>query len=146
YDGILAGAPAHNRTHLHTALIAQYSATHRPAPATGYIPTTKLDVVNQAVLKQCLAQDKGAKTDAFLTDPRNCTFDPASLQCPGNVDGPNCLTSDQVAAMNAYYQGSFNPRTGIPINPGGARGSETSNVNALGFAFNENDTEPSFDS
>ena len=28
YDGILAGAPAFNRTHLHTVSIAQYRATH----------------------------------------------------------------------------------------------------------------------
>ncbi len=32
YDGKLAGAPAHNRTHLHTVLIAQYAATIRPRP------------------------------------------------------------------------------------------------------------------
>ena len=28
YDGILAGAPAFNRTHIHTVTVAQYRATH----------------------------------------------------------------------------------------------------------------------
>jgi len=34
-----------------------------------YIPVTKFDVINQAVLAQCRGQDGGAKSDAFLTDP-----------------------------------------------------------------------------
>ena len=143
YDGILAGAPAFNRTHLHTILIAQYRATHK-TPAS-YIPATKFDVVNNAVLAQCRKQDGGAPNDPFLTDPRDCKFDPASLQCPGG-DGPNCLNPDQVAAMKVYYAGSTNLSNGALIAPGNARGSETSNPGALGFAFNESSTEPTFDS
>jgi feruloyl esterase len=144
YDGILAGAPAFNRTHLHTVTVAQYRATH--IPATGYIPATKLDVVNQAVLAQCRGQDGGAKSDAFLTDPRDCKFDPAKLQCPANTDAPNCLTADQVTAMKEYYRGPVNPSTGAVINPGNMPGSETSNPASLGLALNENLNEPSFDS
>jgi len=144
YDGILAGAPAHNRTHLHTVTVAQYRATH--IPTTGFIPATKFDMINQAVLAQCHGQDGGAPTDPFLTDPRNCSFDPAKLQCPGNVDGTNCLTTDQVNAMKVYYKGPVNPSNNAIINPGNMPGSETSNASALGFALNESLTEPSFDS
>ena len=143
YDGILAGAPAFNRTHLHTVLISQYRATHR-TPAS-LIPATKLDVVNRAVLAQCLKSSGGAPNDPFLTDPRDCNFDPASLKCPA-VDGPTCLNADQVAAMKVYYAGSTNLANGAIINPGNARGSETSNPASLGFALNENSTEPTFDS
>src|ERR1043165_763349 len=144
YDGILAGAPAFNRTHIHTVTVAQYRATH--ATAASYIPPTKLDVVNQAVLAQCRARDGGAATDAFLTDPRLCKFAPATLACPAGLDAPNCLNPDQVAAMKVYYTGSTNLATGAIINPGNARGSETSNPAALGFALNESLNEPSFDS
>ncbi len=144
YDGILAGAPAYNRTHLHTVLIASYRATH--LPPTGFIPATKFDMVNKAVLAQCRGQDGGLRSDAFLTDPRDCAFDPAQLQCPANLDAPNCLTTDQVNAMNVYYKGSVNPSNGAVINPGNMRGSETSNPLALGFALNESLTEPAFDS
>jgi feruloyl esterase len=143
YDGILAGAPAFNRTHLHTVTISQYRATHRTPQS--YIPITKLDVVNNAVLAQCRRQDGGAPTDSFLTDPRDCKFDPASLQCPLG-DGPNCLNPDQVAAMKVYYEGATNLSNGAVIVPGNARGSETSNVAALGFALNESANEPQFDS
>src|SRR5882724_9422828 len=144
YDGILAGAPAFNRTHLHTVGVAQYRATHL-AP-TSYIPATKFDVINQAVLAQCRGQDGGAKTDAFLTDPRECKFDPAMLACPAGTDGPSCLNPDQVAAMKSYYAGSINLANGAVINPGNARGSETSNPAALGLALNESLAEPNFDS
>jgi feruloyl esterase len=144
YDGVLAGAPAFNRTHLHTVLVSDYRATHM-SPAS-YIPPSKLDVVNQAVVAQCRGQDGGAPNDPFLTDPRDCKFDPAVLQCPLGTDGATCLNSDQVAAMNAYYKGSVNLANGALINPGNARGSETSNPAALGFALNESSTEPTFDS
>jgi len=144
YDGILAGAPAFNRTHIHTVTVAQYRATH--ITPTAYIPPTKLDAVNQAVLAQCRAKDGGAAADSFLTDPRLCKFDPATLACPAGLDAPNCLNPDQVAAMKVYYAGSTNLATGAIINPGNARGSETSNPAALGFALNESLNEPSFDS
>jgi len=111
-----------------------------------YIPPSKLDVVNQAVLAQCRGRDGGAATDAFLTDPRDCKFDPAMLACPAGTDGPACLNADQVDAMKVYYAGPTNPATGALINPGNARGSETSNPAALGLAFNESLNEPSFDS
>src|SRR5260370_7106630 len=141
YDGILAGAPAFNRTHLHTVLISEYRATHQTLAS--YIPPSKLDVVNSAVLAQCRQQDGGAPNDPFLTDPRDCKFDPASLQCPVG-DAPTCLNADQVAAMKVYYTGSTNLSTGALIAPGNARGSETSNVSALGVALNESSTEPLF--
>jgi feruloyl esterase len=143
YDGILAGAPAFNRTHLHTVLVADYRAAHK-TPAS-YIPPTKLDVVNNAVLAQCRKQDGGAPNDPFLTDPRDCKFDPASLKCPAG-DGPTCLNADQVQVMKTYYAGSTNLSNGAVIAPGNARGSETSNPAALGFALNESSTEPTFDS
>jgi feruloyl esterase len=143
YDGILAGAPAYNRTHLHTVLIADYRATHR-TPAS-YIPATKLDAVNRAVLAQCPKQDGAAPNDPFLTDPRDCKFDPASIQCTG-ADGPSCLNADQVAAMKVYYAGSTNLSNGAVITPGYMRGSETSNPAALGFVLNESSNEPTFDS
>ena len=48
--------------------------------------------------------------------------------------------------MKVYYAGSTNLATGTIIAPGNARGSETSNPAALGFALNESSTEPTFDS
>jgi feruloyl esterase len=46
------------------------------------------------VLKQCAGQDGGVKTDRFLTDPRDCHFDPRRLQCSGTNKPPFCLSDE----------------------------------------------------
>src|SRR5207247_10950744 len=119
---VAAALPPFTRTHLHTRTFAQQRETH--ASAASYIPATKFDVVNQAVLAQCRAKDGGAPTDAFLTDPRICKFDPATLACPAGLDVPSRLTADQFAAMKAYYAVAVNLATGALINPGNARASD----------------------
>jgi tannase/feruloyl esterase len=143
YDGILAGAPAFNRTHLHMAGLAGWQATH--ATPGSFIQTGQLSLINKAVLKQCVGQDGGAATDQFLTDPRDCDFDPKSLLCTGGQVPPACLTSDQVTTMRKYYGGTIDPVNGQVINPGAARGAETENFLALGLAFQERLPEPAFD-
>jgi len=128
YDGILGGAPGHNRTHLHTAFVWDYAVPHKTAGA--FIPASKLAVLNNAVLAACVGKDGGLATDAFLTDPRDCRFDPASLQCASG-DTPTCLTAQQVDTARKFYDGPRNPRTHALIYPGWPPGSE------LGWAFLE---------
>ena len=144
YDGILAGAPAFNRTHIHTVPVAQYRATHATRQAISRRPNSTWSI--RRCWRNAAARMAAPLTDAFLTDPRACKFDPATLACPAGTDGPTCLNPDQVAAMKVYYAGSINLATGALINPGNARGSETSNPAALGLALNESLNEPSFDS
>jgi feruloyl esterase len=121
YDGILGGAPGHNRTHLHTAFVWDFAVPHKSPGA--FIPFPKLVLLNTAVLAACVGKDGGLATDAFLTDPRECGFDPASLTCPAG-DAPNCLTAQQVDTAEKFYGGPRNPRTHELIYPGWPRGSE----------------------
>jgi feruloyl esterase len=143
YDGILAGAPAFNRTHLHMAGLFGWQDTH--ASPGRLIQTGQMTLINQAVLKQCVGRDGGASTDQFLTDPRDCHFDPKVLLCKGGQAPPLCLTPDQVTTMQKYYGGAMDPVNGQVINPGPARGTETDNFLALGLAFQEQLPEPAFD-
>jgi feruloyl esterase len=101
-------------------------------------------LVNQAVLAQCAGQDGGVKTDQFLTDPRDCHFDPKVLQCTGSKVPPSCLTPVQVTTMRKYYVGVIDPVTGELIYPG-PRGNETDNTTELGLAFHELLPEPIYD-
>jgi Tannase and feruloyl esterase len=110
-----------------------------------FIQPGQLTLINHAVLAACVGQDGGVNTDQFLTDPRDCKFDPKVLQCTGANLPPACLTAEQVTTMRNAYRGPINPRTGELINPGVARGSETDNILALGLAFQENLPEPPFD-
>jgi feruloyl esterase len=143
YDGILAGAAAFNRTHLHMAALYGWQDTH--ANASRFILPGQMTLINKAVIAACVGQDGGAKTDQFLTDPRDCRFDPKVLQCSGGNVPPACLSPDQVTTMRNYYAGATDPVTGQLINPGPSPGGETDNVLALGLALQENLPEPAFD-
>jgi feruloyl esterase len=122
YDGTVGGAPAENRTHVHTAALWDFYVTHRSPDAL--IPADTAALVNKAVVGACAVQSGGVASDPFLTDPRRCNWDPASLQCTGS-DTSSCLNADQVQALKALYDGTRNPRTGDLIFPGIPRGSES---------------------
>jgi feruloyl esterase len=145
YDGIVAGAPVVNRTHLHAALVWDYQAAQRtPGAALGH---DKLMLLKKAVVASCNPGAGGAASDPFLADPLHCAFDPASLVCKAG-DAPDCLTPEQVETVARFYAGPTNPRTGEQIYPGWARGSEGP---AFGWALEEGDPplslkEPAFDS
>jgi feruloyl esterase len=143
YDGILAGAPAFNRTHLHMAGLSLWQDTH--ASPARLIQPGQMSLINKAVVAQCVGRDGGASTDQFLTDPRDCHFDPKVLQCTGGNVPPACLTADQVTTIRKYYADTIDPVNGDIINPGAPRGNETDNVFALGLALQEQLPEPAFD-
>jgi feruloyl esterase len=143
YNGILAGDAAFNRTHLHMAGLALWQDTH--ATRGRFILPGQMTLINKAVLAQCAGQDGGVKTDRFLTDPRDCHFDPTVLQCTGSKLPPACLSAEQVTTMTIYYAGVIDPVTGEVIHPGSERGNETDNTSVLGLAFQELLPEPVYD-
>ncbi len=118
YDGILAGAPANNWTHLLAAGVDE-SKTLVGDPA-GYISSLKLPAITAAVLAQCDAQD-GLK-DGILNDPRMCRFDPSTLLCRGE-DELSCLTAPEVASLKKIYAGGVDSE-GHLIFPGLLPGDE----------------------
>ena len=135
YDGILAGAPGHNRTHLHMTFVNNFKVAHTSPGSV--IPASKRTMLNQAVLNACVGKDGGLATDAFLTDPRKCEFDPATLLCSAG-DAPTCLTASEVYTAKAFYDGLRNPRTEALIYPGWPLGSET------GWGSLQGATSPAF--
>jgi feruloyl esterase len=143
YNGILAGAAAFNRTHLHMVGLAVWQDTH--ATPGRFIRPGQMTLINNAVLTQCVGEVGGVKTDRFLTDPRVCHFDPKVLQCTSSNLPPACLSAEQVTTMTNYYAGVIDPRTGEVINPGFASGNETDDILAGGLAFQERLPEPLFD-
>jgi feruloyl esterase len=143
YDGILAGSPAHYRTHNH--LVVNVDWVRATAKPDSQVSSAQMTLVNNAVLAACAGQDGGLKSDLFLTDPRDCHFDPKVLECTGSNAPPSCLTADQLATMQQYYLGVSNPRTGELIYPGYSLGSEAPSFGALGLILNEALPEPAFD-
>jgi feruloyl esterase len=161
YDGILAGAPAHNRTHLHMAGAAVYEATHFAPDAL--LTNAALGLAHGLVLSQCAGKDGGLATDDFLTQPALCTASATTLMCKGapgevpctdpNATSCTCLTPHQTQAMNKDWAGATDD-TGKRLYPGNERGSEEpvplSAANGyegnLGLPWQQFFSEPAFDS
>lgn len=119
FDGIIAGAPANNWTHLLAlALWTEQALTDDPAAT---IPQAKLPAIQKAAVEQCDMLD-GVK-DGLIEDPRMCHVDLSKLQCKG-ADSNECLTAPQIGALKKMYSGPVNPRTGAQIHPGFAPGVE----------------------
>jgi feruloyl esterase len=129
YNGIVAGAPANNRTHLHTMFLSNLQALNAPGAA---LPQAKLNMVTSNVLAACVGKDGGAPTDTYLTDPRRCHFDPETLPKCSGADNDSCLTAPQLAALKSAWAGPINPRTGEQIFAGTPVGSESA---VFGLAF-----------
>jgi Tannase and feruloyl esterase len=125
YDGIVAGSPAMNRTHIHANAVWVYQAAQ--AVPGGALPVDKLTLLHKAVVEACGTLHGGLKSDPFLLDPSLCHFDPAKLQCNG-TDTTTCLTADQVTTAEKIYSGLRNPRTHQQIEPGLPRGSEVQSI------------------
>ena len=140
YEGILAGASAHNRTHTHTTLVWNFQAQR--ATLLSSFSSDQAKLITSAVSKACAAKSGGLPQDAFLTDPRTCDWDPAELQCSSAL-ATNCLNADQVAAARRIYAGARNPVSGQRIVSASTRGAETDSL--FGWQA-QGRAEPSFGS
>ena len=118
YDAISAGAPANNWV----PLMAYSAKVQRliTDPRAG-IPRAGLTLLKEAAIAACDARD--GVTDRVVEDPRRCTFDPGTLQCPAG-SSTNCLTTEQVDTARAIYAGVANPRSGETMMPGPTPGGE----------------------
>ena len=113
FDGILAGAPAHDWSHLFTSFVWNELALSKDAAHR--IPATKLPAIQLAAIAACDGSD-GLK-DGLISSPTACHFDPAVLTCKSG-DRDDCLTPSQVETLKMLYTGSKNPRTGQQLFPG----------------------------
>ncbi len=118
YDGILAGAPANNWTRLlATAAYDTQALTLDPA---SFIPPAKIATIAAAVNAAC--DEKDGVRDGILNDPRQCRFDPATIQCKAE-DSDKCLTAPQVTALKKLYEGTLDSK-GKVVYPGYLPGAE----------------------
>ena len=100
WDGILAGAPAHN--YLHLLFGRSYLAGLGESEA-GRIHPEKLPAIQQAALRSC--SDKAYVIDGVAADPRHCRLNPELMLCQG-AETDSCLTAPQIASLKQIYQGA----------------------------------------
>lgn len=128
FNGIIAGSPGNNRTHLNAGFLWQFVQNQvRGGAPRQIVPARKLPALSKASYTACKKQNGadagGLASDPFLNDPMNCNVDPAALLCAG-AETDECLTPAQVAVVKRMYDGAVNPRTGERIFVGWPAGSE----------------------
>jgi len=122
FDGIAAGDPAYDITHLQAVSVyLSWVALKDGVKAPGYIPPSKFPVIHRAALDACDALD-GVR-DGMIEDPMLCHFNPATIQCPPKEDNGSCLTPAQVQTARIVYSGA-KFADGKQIYPGLEPGSE----------------------
>jgi len=119
YDGILAGAPANYWTRLVTMAAADTQSLTEDAAS--FIPPAKIPAIATAVNAAC--DEKDGVKDGILNDPRECKFDPATIECKAGEDTDKCLTAGQVASLKRIYMGLTDSR-GTVLFPGYLPGAE----------------------
>ncbi len=119
YDGILAGAPANYWTALLSTAAADTQAL--TLDRASFIPRAKIPAIAAAVNAACDELD-GVR-DGILNDPRQCHFDPGTIECKGGEDNDKCLTAPQSAALKKIYAGPHDGQ-GHEVFPGFLPGAE----------------------
>jgi feruloyl esterase len=120
YDGVHAGSPGMGYSHLMESFLwnAKLPAQQPEAKLT----REALTVLSHAVLQSC--GGSAALKDGFLANPMTCHFDPSTVQCKAGDDPSTCLSEAQVHEAERLYSAVLDSRTGKPLYPGFARGSE----------------------
>jgi feruloyl esterase len=77
-------------------------------------------MIEKATLDACRAG--GGIVAGLIMTPGRCKFDPRTIMCSAG-DGPNCLTSGQVQALQKIFQGPTNS-AGLKLYPGFLPGHE----------------------
>jgi len=105
YDGLLTGAPAFNWDRFIPAELWGEVAMNQEVGAP--ISTAKLSAVTGAAVAACAGHsgDGTLTTDAFLADPRLCTYNPAQMSCSAQPANPNCLSTQEAGAVSKIWDG-----------------------------------------
>jgi feruloyl esterase len=101
YDGIIAGALANRHVHMHTA--DAYRSIRLARHPEEAVSETKAKLVTDAMMKQCDTLGEG-----FLNNPRQCSFDFATLACGAGKPTDSCLTSGELRSVQTFYGGLRN--------------------------------------
>jgi len=130
FDGIIVGSPVNDQVgEFGSSYLYDMQATLNGPQTAGvpdaYIPASKLPLLTNAALAACVGTDGGVATDGFLSDPRQCRFDPGVVKCKPGQDTSACLTPAQVDAAQKLYAGPHDH--GILLFPGLEPGGESVN-------------------
>ncbi|GAA5164822.1 tannase/feruloyl esterase family alpha/beta hydrolase [Viridibacterium curvum] len=118
FDGIIAGAAAMSFTTQNGLYHAWQARSNTGPDGKAILVASRLPLLHKAVLDQCDALD--GQKDGLISEPRNCHFDPASIQCAaGQTDTSACLSAQEADAVRKFYAGPIDAETGVKLTLGG---------------------------
>lgn len=99
FDGIISGAPAFDVTDINVfgSWLRQANTNPEGQPI---ITADDVGWISKHVQTFCDGQD--GLNDGLVSDPQNCTFDPAILSCETTNAEP-CLSQEQVSTLQKWY-------------------------------------------
>jgi feruloyl esterase len=122
YNGIIAGAPANNRTHLHTGFLLNYIAANEGGKAL--FSAQDLSFITRKITAAFAMKTGGAPGDNFLTDPRMAQVDFDGLFKSKVGSNDTCLSDAQITALKKIYAGPVDARNHDQIYTSPPVGSE----------------------
>ena len=111
YDGFLIAAPAYYWQQFRLADSYPYLVVKaRLTPLGKTLTGGQISAANSAAIAACDRQRLDKVSDGIIADPRSCTFSAAANICgnPGAPAAPNCLDTDQAAAIDQIWDGPRN--------------------------------------
>jgi len=129
FNGIVAGAPTAILSPLNYFKHSWEVQANLDASGKSILTIGKLSVLHNAVMKACDNLDGAA--DGLLLDPRACTFNTTTLQCPNDVDTANCLTKAQISTVKKIYSGPVDNQGNYYYPGGQVYGSELGWANGI---------------
>ncbi|MFT4075741.1 MAG: tannase/feruloyl esterase family alpha/beta hydrolase [Asticcacaulis sp.] len=122
FDGITAGAPAANFV-VQNSFYHAWNAVKNTGPDGQQIfNASRVAILHAAVLRACDTLD--GQADGLISDPTQCHFDPATIQCQPGAATDACLTSAEVAVAKAFYEGAHDDQGNRFVTGGLQPGSE----------------------
>ena len=121
FDGIVAGAPGHNRVALNAAFLWLYQQSHQANTGKPVLDRDDLAQYHHLLLAACDEMD--GQNDGIIENPAVCKPDYSSFIC-ANPEQTNCLSEDKVSRIKRIHEGPVDPVTGRQIYPGFPIGSE----------------------
>ncbi len=134
YNGIIAGAPANNRTHLHTLfvwnLVSAFDSKNNAINSE-----KKMGLLKKLLLRNYGGKDGGAPGDNFFTDPRTLSFNPDILPKCSEGISDSCFSKEEIEALKKLYAGTTNMRTGERIYAPSPLGASYLEIKLTGTLF-----------
>ncbi len=122
YDGILAGMPANNRTHLHTYFLWNHIQL-RTESGRPRFSQEEIQEISRCAVRYYQGRGDGCPGDPFITFPR-----PEAREVSDFIrflgSALSWLSAEQTAALRRVYAGPVNPVTGRRIYNGMPIGAE----------------------